>query len=270
MANVVSQRFVLVVNKLIKDSTVKSARKLSQSLDYLPQSLSEVVKGKRDVPIEVIQKLIARYNVNPLFLFMGEGEIFLDEDNQYSFKTLTLVTDKDNDERIVHVPMPAQAGYAEELNNLEMMRDLPSYTLPDITYQTGTFRSFDVRGDSMEPSIEEHDILICSYLEPTLWESSIRDHHVYVVVTRGDVVVKRVVNNLRKHKHLEMHSDNESYNMYRMQGNDIQEVWFVRSKISRFKHNRSTQQSAFSNEEILSLHNTIKAQADMIIRMQQN
>ncbi|MBK8602051.1 MAG: hypothetical protein IPN87_02755 [Saprospiraceae bacterium] len=50
MANVVSQRFVLVVNKLIKDSTVKSARKLSQSLDYLPQSLSEVVKGKRDVP----------------------------------------------------------------------------------------------------------------------------------------------------------------------------------------------------------------------------
>ena len=79
MANVVSQRFVLVVNKLIKDSTVKSARKLSQSLDYLPQSLSEVVKGKRDVPIEVIQKLIARYNVNPLFLFMGEGEIFLDD-----------------------------------------------------------------------------------------------------------------------------------------------------------------------------------------------
>ena len=51
MANVVSQRFVLVVNKLIKDSTVKSARKLSQSLDYLPQSLSEVVKGKRDITI---------------------------------------------------------------------------------------------------------------------------------------------------------------------------------------------------------------------------
>lgn len=270
MANVVSERFVLVVNKLIKDSVVKSARKLSQSLDYLPQSLSEVVKGKRDVPIEVIQRMIARYNVNPLFLFMGEGEIFLDQNKQYSFKTLTLVTDKDNEERIVHVPMPAQAGYAEELNNIEMMRDLPSYTLPDITYQTGTFRSFDVRGDSMEPSIDENDILICSYLEPTLWEISIRDHHVYVIVTRGDVVVKRVVNNLRKHKHLELHSDNESYNMYRVMGNDIQEVWLVRSRISRFKHNRSMPATAFSNEEILALHNTIKAQADVIQSLQKN
>ena len=122
----------------------------------------------------------------------------------------------------------------------------------------------------MEPSIEENDMLICSYLEPTLWESSIRDHHVYVVVTRGDVVVKRVVNNLRKHKHLEMHSDNETYNMYRIQGNDIQEVWFVRSKISRFKHNRTQQSAAFSNDEIQALHSTIKAQADMINRMQSN
>ncbi|HPB53171.1 MAG TPA: peptidase S24, partial [Saprospiraceae bacterium] len=114
MANVVSERFVLAIKKLIKDGNIKSMRRISLELDYLPQSLSEVTKGKRDVPVEVLQRFITRFNVNPIFLFMGEGEIFLDQDQQYSFKTLTIVTDSDNEERILHVPVPAQAGYAEE------------------------------------------------------------------------------------------------------------------------------------------------------------
>ncbi|MCO6460751.1 MAG: LexA family transcriptional regulator [Saprospiraceae bacterium] len=267
MANDVSERFVLVVKKLVKEGIAKSIRKVSQSLDYLPQSMSEVVKGKRNVPVEVIQKLIYQYNVNPLFLFVGEGEIFLDENQKYSFKTLTLVTDVDNNERIVHVPKPAQAGYAEDLNDIELVRELPTYTLPDIAYQTGTYRSFDVRGDSMEPTLDENDILVCSYLEPSLWETGIRDHHVYVIVTRGDVVVKRVINNLRKHKHLELHSDNESYKMYRVQGSEIQEVWFVRTKISRFRHSKSSMPQGFTNEDIMALHQTIKTQADIINKM---
>lgn len=270
MANVVSERFVLAVRKLIKEGNIKSMRRISQELDYLPQSLSEVTKGKRDVPVEVLQRFISKFNVNPIFLFMGEGEIFLDQDQQYSFKTLTVVTDSDNDERILHVPVPAQAGYAEELNSPEMIRELPTYTLPDITYNSGTYRSFDVKGESMEPTIDENDILVCSYLEPSLWESGIRDHHVYVIVSRGDVVVKRVVNNLRKHKHLELYSDNESYSMYRMYSNDIREVWYVRTKISKFRHSHSAPIQAFTQDEMNALRDTIKAQADLIKALAKN
>lgn len=269
MINSISERFLLVVNRLVKENKVKSIRKFCLSLDYLPQSLSAVQKGNRDIPVSVLQKAVSVYKVNPLFLFNGEGEMFLDENHQFAFRTLTLVTNQYNDERIVHVPMPAQAGYAYDLNSLEMMRDLPTYTLPDISYQTGTFRSFDVKGDSMDPGIEDGDKLICSFLEPSHWESSIRDHHVYVVVTRGDVVVKRVINNLRKHNHLEMHSDNEVYSMYRMQGNEIQEVWYVRAKISDFKHHASIPVAGASPEDIQALHQTIKAQATIIEQLQQ-
>lgn len=86
-------------------------------------------------------------------------------------------------------------------------------------------------------------------------------------MTRGDVVVKRVINNLRKHKHLELHSDNESFNMYRVMGNEIQEVWYVRTKISRFRHSKSNALQGFTNEDILALHQTIKIQADIINKM---
>ena len=265
MSNVISDRFVMVVNKLIKDNKVRSARQLCISLDYLPQSYTEVVNGRRDVTMEVLRKFIELYNVNPIFLFLGSGAIFLDDDAPYSFKTLTLVTDKENEERIIHVPMPAQAGYADSFNQLEMIKDLPTYTLPDITYQTGTFRSFDVKGDSMYPTIEESDVLICSYIEPNLWESSIRDHHVYVVVTEGDVVVKRVTNNLRKHKHLEMHSDNETFNMYRLFGNEIKEVWYVKAKLSKFKHMESKTAVSISKQDMEDMFRSMQEEMQRIV-----
>lgn len=272
MSSIISERFILAVNQLIKENKVKSIRQFCQSINYLPQSISQVIHGQRDVTIDVLRNAIEKYNINPLFLFMGEGSVFIEAEELYNFKTITIVTDRDQNERIVHVPMPAQAGYADGFNNLEMIRDLPSYTLPDITYQTGTYRSFDVKGDSMHPTIEEQEILICSYLEPTLWESAIRDHHVYVIVTHNDVVVKRVINKLRRHKHLELHSDNEAFNMYRVNGNEIREIWFVKSKISKFRHSASPHFQNQHNEDLKAYLQTIQAQADIIstLKLQSN
>lgn len=268
MPNIVTNRFILAVKQLIKENKIRSIRQFCQTIDYLPQSMSQVMHGQRDVTIDVIRSAVDQFKLNPNFLFMGEGSPFIEEKDSYSFKAITVVTDRENNERIVHVPAPAMAGYAADLNGVEMIRDLPTYTLPDITYQTGTYRSFDVKGDSMSPTIEEGDVLVCSYIEPTYWVHSIRNHHVYVLVTRGDVVVKRVINNLERHKHLELHSDNESFNMYRLSGNELKEVWFVRAKLSRFKHNPSQVISQSVLEEMQSYKQMVQAQSDMINLLQ--
>ena len=132
------------------------------------------------------------------------------------------------------VPVPAQAGYAGENTDPTFIQDLPTFTLPDYKYKVGTHRSFDVSGDSMEPTLFEGDKVICSYLEPTLWESSLKNNYVYVMVTRGDVVVKRVTNHLKEEKQVELVSDNEFYEPYRLNIGEIQEIWYVRAKISPF------------------------------------
>ncbi|MCC6724204.1 MAG: helix-turn-helix transcriptional regulator, partial [Saprospiraceae bacterium] len=149
MNSIITDRFIKCHNKLREDGKVRSSRMFALTLDYLPQSLSEILKGRRDVTIELLRKAVEEYNINPGYLFTGEGTMFLTGEENKSFRTLTVVTDRDDEERIVHVPVPAQAGYAGEQLDPVFMEDLPTFTLPDYKYKTGTHRSFDVSGDSM-------------------------------------------------------------------------------------------------------------------------
>ena len=58
MNSVVTQRFINCHNKLKIDQRIRSSRQFALSLDYLPQSLSEILKNRRDVTIELLRKSI--------------------------------------------------------------------------------------------------------------------------------------------------------------------------------------------------------------------
>ena len=234
MNSIITDRFINCHNKLREDGKIRSSRMFALTLDYLPQSLSEILKDRRDATIELLRKSVEEYNFNPVYLFTGEGTMFISAEENKSFRTLTVVTNREDEERIVHVPIPAQAGYAGEQLDPVFMEELPSYTLPDYKYKTGTHRSFDVSGDSMEPTLFEGDKVICSFLEPSYWETSIKDNYCYVIVTRGDVVVKRVFNQIRAGRCLELHSDNDFYQPFSVPIGDVREIWYVRAKISPF------------------------------------
>jgi signal peptidase I len=266
MNNVVTQRFIKCHNKLREDKRIKSSRQFALSLEYLPQSLSEILKGRRDVTIELLRKAVERYKMNPVYIYTGDGPMFMSEEDHKSFRVLTIVTNGLDEERIVHVPVPAQAGYAGELANPTFIQDLPSFTLPDYKYKVGTHRSFDVSGDSMEPTLFEGDKVICSFLEPTLWETSIKDNYVYVIVTRGDILVKRVFNKLKEGKFLELQSDNGFYQPYQISISDIREMWYVRAKISPFLPSPSNIQNIV-RDEVKQLQSIINKQNHLIYNL---
>lgn len=263
MNSVVTQRFINCHDKLKKDQRIRSSRQFALALEYLPQSLSEILKHRRDVTIELLRKAIDNFKINPVYLFTGEGPMFMKEEDHKNFRVLTIVTDSQNDERIVHVPMPAQAGYASESSDPTFIQDLPSYTLPDYKYKVGTHRSFDVAGDSMEPTLFEGDKVVCSYLEPTLWESSLKNSYVYVIVTKGDVVVKRVQNRIKDEKIVRLISDNPYYEPFDMKVADIKEIWYVRAKISPFLPSPGNIKSAL-HEEVTDLQTTLQQQSSII------
>ena len=263
MNSIVTQRFINCHNKLRKEQRVKSSRQFAMQLEYLPQSLSEILKNRRDVTIELIRKAVEVYKMNPVYLFSGEGPLFMKEDDHKNFKVLTIVTDTQNDERIVHVPIPAQAGYASESSDPVFVQELPTYTLPDYKYKVGTHRSFDVSGDSMEPTLFEGDKVVCSYLEPTLWESSLKDSYVYVLVTKGDVLVKRVQNRIRDEKCINLISDNAYYEPYEVKISDVVEIWYVRAKIRPFLPSPSNVKNMIKGE-MDDLRKTIQNQSKII------
>ena len=262
MPSIVTARFVECHNWLKEHGRIRSSRQFALECDYHPQNLNEILKGNRDAPLELIRLSVEKFKLNPLYLYSGEGTMFLDSSENPDFRVLTVVTDLQNQERILHVPIPAQAGYSGEQVDPVFFQDLPAYNLPDRNYQTGTFRSFDVAGDSMEPTLVQGDKVICRFVDPADWLTGIRDHHVYVVVTRSSVLVKRVSNHLAKHRHLELISDNDYYKNLRVNVNEIREVWHLHAKISQFSH-LPPHKSAESTS-VDDLKQTLEQQAQMI------
>lgn len=248
MISDVTKRFVQCHDFLKESGKVRSSRQFALEISYLPQNLNKVLKGDRDIPMEPLRSAIEVFRINPTFLYLGEGKMFMGSEDEEHFRLLTIVTDSENEEKILHVPVPAMAGYAAEVMDPEFVSELPSYMLPGYDFQYGTFRSFDLTGDSMMPYLHPGDKVVCRFIEPRDWITSIRDHHVYVIVSRGNVVVKRVVNNLNRHRHLLLISDNEEFKPYRLNVNDIREMWYVKTRISTFDHSQKDNNSALQDQ----------------------
>lgn len=263
MNSIVTQRFIECHNKLKSDQRVRSSRQFALSLDYLPQSLSEILKKRRDVTIELLRKAIETYKINPVYIFTGNGPMFMQEEMREEFRVLTIVTDSQNDEQIVHVPMPAQEGYASDLGDPTFIQNLPSYSLPDYKYKVGTHRSFDVAGDSMEPTLFEGDKVICSYLEPSLWETAVKKNYVYVVITKGEVLVRRLAAYSKEEKTLQLFSDNAYYEPFTVALSNVREIWYVRAKISPFLPSPQNIKNIL-REEVTELKESVLQQSTII------
>ncbi len=266
MNHTVSQRYVASIRKLKEEGKIRSFRQFAQSVDYLPQSLSEVINGRRDVTIDLLYKTINHYQLNPTYLFEGTGAMFCCEKDN-GFRVVTVMVDQHGEENIVHVPVPAQAGYASGMSTQVMQEELPTYSLPDYQYKSGTFRSFDVSGESMEPSLLEGDKVICSFIEPGFWKHSIKDGQVYVVVTTDDVVVKRLYNRIMSHGEVEAHSDNNYFLPYSIPIGEIKEIWHLKTRISKFDHSRTRQSE---DREMVAQYKEIIDRQNKLLRVMEN
>ena len=266
MNNVVSQRFIKCHNKLREEKRVRSSRAFALSLDYLPQSLSEILKGRRDVTIELLRKAIAHYKMNPVYIMTGDGPMFMTDETNQSFRVLTTIQTPNDEEMIIHVPLPAQSAYSSDLGDPSFIQGLPTFSLPDYKYKVGTHRSFDIPGDSMEPTLFEGDKVVCSFLEPTLWESGLKDNYAYVIVTRSDVVIRRVKNYIDESKELELFADNNYYEPYRVTLSELREIWYVRARITPFLPSPQNIKR-YVSEEMGQLKETINKQGRMIEKL---
>lgn len=260
MNSIVTKRFTQCVDYLKENDRIRSIRQFSQNLDFQPQSMGEILKLKRDVTLELLRKAIEAYNFNPNFLFSGLGEMITDASDS---AILTVITNNEQEERIAYVPVAAQAGYHDHLTCPTFLQELPTFALPGYKYQQGTHRCFDVSGDSMEPTLYTSDKVVCSFVDPDMKYRNLRSNQVYVVVTSSEVLVKRVVNKLRINGTLELYSDNNYYEPYIVEGDQVQEVWRVESVISCFVSCPTHERNAL-HEEIKDMQTKMNDQSSLI------
>lgn len=138
-----------------------------------------------------------------------------------NLRVLATTIGEDNEENIELVNEKAKAGYTTGFADPEYIRILPTFRLPFLSKQK-KYRSFQVSGDSMLP-IPDNSYVTGEFIQD--W-STIRNHHAYILLTREDGVVFKVVeNNMEKDGLLRLHSLNPIYEPFELQLNNLKEVW---------------------------------------------
>jgi phage repressor protein C with HTH and peptisase S24 domain len=151
--------------------------------------------------------------------------------------------DSNKRDNIELVPQKAAAGYMNGYADADYIKELPKFNLPNLS--TGTYRAFEISGDSMLP-ILPGTIIVGEYVENL---SDIKNGKTYILVTsREGVVYKRVFNYLSENGKLFLVSDNRHYTPFQIDAEDVLEAWSAKAYISvQFPDVESQQEMSIEN-----------------------
>ena len=209
---------------------------LATKIDMTETGFYAMLRNK-SMKVETLLKISKVLGVEPASFFNSKptAEVAPTAPSSADFYTganiriLPIVVDKEENERITFVPIKAAAGYLTRYQDVEYIQQLPSFNLPNL--KDGTYRAFEVEGDSMKPTIHAGDIVICRYVEN--WYHMM-DNKIYLVagVDGIGIVVKRVLNRIRKENKIILCSENDFYPAFELAASEIFEIWEVKVKVS--------------------------------------
>lgn len=135
-------------------------------------------------------------------------------------RVLAITTDKEGRENIEVINESAKAGYLTGYADPEFIEELPTLELPNLS--PGTYRAFEIQGDSMLP-IRSGDLVVGQYVEKA---EELTDYRRYLLLTRSEgIVFKRILRQPGNPRYITLLSDNTDYKPYSIEINEILEAW---------------------------------------------
>jgi transcriptional regulator with XRE-family HTH domain len=213
--------------KYLRKKHGQSQQDLADVLSIPRSTLSGYERGYSEPPISTLIRLSEYYQISIDALVksrLANEELVIHSDR--SMKVLAITLDESESGNIELVETKAEAGYLESFSDPQYIKDLPRISLPDMP--SGTFRAFQIRGDSMLP-MEEGTIVVCSYVERI---SDIKADKTYVVISKNDGVVYKRIRANKERMSLSLISDNELYLPYELPYEEIAELWQYHAHIA--------------------------------------
>ena len=177
---------------------------------------------------DVLSAIINEFDINPDYLFGKSTELLKSNVSgiqTYSGMPHVIAVNQNDEENVVYVPIKARAGYLDGYGDPEYIETLPAFNMPQLN--NGTYRCFEVQGNSMVRTFFDGDLVFGKYVEDL---RDVKDGRVYVIVSKNDgIVLKRVINRIEERNKLILKSDNKdgNYPTYTIDDEDIVEVWYV-------------------------------------------
>ena len=159
------------------------------------------------------------------------------------------------DRNIIHfVPVKAAAGYLAGYADSEFIDELNTFTLPMLS--GGTYRAFEIIGDSMMPT-PSGSIIVGEKIDAT---NDVKNDQAYIVVSRNEgIVYKRIVKNNKTKNKLTLVSDNPQYQPYQVNTEDVVELWQAQMVISKV-----SQQQRWDMNSLASMVNNLQTQVSTL------
>lgn len=217
--------------KFLRTRRQKSQMDLSAELDLTRTTLAGYEKNVQP-PFRILIRISEYFNISLDALIKYRLEVLsefqlsqiekgFDVDvTGNKLRLLTISVDNKGEENIEMVPIKAQAGYTSSYGDLEFIASLPRFKLPFLP-KSKTYRSFQIKGDSMLP-IKESAWVTCSFIED--W-TAIKDGKACIVVTKDEGIVFKLVYKRFENGNLLLVSSNRYYSPYELPIAQILEIW---------------------------------------------
>ncbi|MBF4984104.1 helix-turn-helix transcriptional regulator, partial [Nonlabens mediterrranea] len=114
-------------------------------------STADIERGKKKITGKIVTELLRQFFINPLWLYGNSYNKHLETTASTAPKIISM--NSSDRENMIMVPIKASAGYASNVLDTDWYQDLPAFNIPLPQYKEGSFRAFQVRGDSMLPEI---------------------------------------------------------------------------------------------------------------------
>lgn len=215
-----AQRF-----KKIREEQGMTQAEFAQVLDA-GSTTADIERGKKKITGKIVTELLRQFHINPLWLYGKSFNKSLETTSNTAPKVITM--DSSDRENMIMVPIKASAGYASNVQDTDWYSELPAFSIPLPQYKEGSYRAFQVQGDSMLPVLQPAEWVMAKAVENMRLAN---DNRIHVIVTVDSVLVKK----LRKSEsagEVYLISLNRDYPVIEQSIAEIKELWEVNSKLS--------------------------------------
>lgn len=206
----------------------------AESIGLKQGSYSDIERGKISLSSTVIRNIVKNYKLNINWVFTGEGNMTTIKDCasivQSTPNHVHLMPDhvhliEQKRSKNILVPIKAQAGYAESLDQERLPEELEYVHVPGVT---GEARTFEIEGESMEPVLFSGDYVVSVRVEDF---KDIKNDRIYIVVCRlSSIYIKYT--KIKGSQMLLISENSDRFATEAVHLSDIKEVWEARIKIT--------------------------------------
>jgi len=213
--------------RALREKKKISQGKLAEDLEITRERYVKYEYGNSEAPYDILKRIAHYYHIS-IDLLLSVDIRKVPTENLLALENnrmlLPIKVDGGGESYIEVVTQKVKAGYISGYADPEYIEGLEHVSLPFL--KNGKYRAFPVEGDSMPPH-KDGSLIVGRYLESL---NEIAEGRTHVMVTRDDVIYKRVKRNGEGSYML--YSDNDFYKPYPINSEDIIEVWAYAASIS--------------------------------------